>query len=115
MRKHVGVEQMRLVDQDDPMDLVASQLVHVRFDGQKEVGGRRAWMQVERVAEVAVKVPSAERRVAAVGQSEAGLRQRAPQRTQDAGLSDAGFAEQDHALVTAKRLLDVGNERRLAL
>src|SRR6266567_1755220 len=106
MRKHVGVEQMRLVDQEDRMDLVASQLVHVRFDGQKEVGGRRAWMQVERVAEVAVKVPPPERCVAAVGQSEAGLRQRAPQRAQYTSLSNTGFAEQDHALVIAKRLLD---------
>jgi hypothetical protein len=35
MGEHVGVKQVRLVEQEDGMDLVAPQVMHVRLDGEE--------------------------------------------------------------------------------
>ncbi len=95
--------------------LVAPKLLDVGLDGEEEVGRRGGRVQAERVAEVAVEVAASEGGVAAVGESEAGLGEVASQGAQDAGLADAGLAEQEHALALGEGLLDIGDERGLAL
>jgi hypothetical protein len=114
MSAHVGVEQVCLVEQEDRMDLVTAKVVHVRLAGEEQVGRGRARMKAERVAEVAVEVAPAERRVAAVRQAEARLGQSFPQCAEHARFADAGLAEQDHALPVGERFFDVRDERRLA-
>ena len=113
--EHVRVEQVRLVEEKDRVHFVAPQFVHVRFDGEEEIGrgGRR--VQAEAMAEVAIEVAPAEGRVSAIGQPEAGLRQASAQRPQHARLTDAGLAEQHHALPLGERLLDLGDESGLRL
>ena len=82
---------------------------------RKRLAAVERGVQAERVAEVAIEVAPPERRVAAVGQPEAGLGEIATEGAQDAGLADAGLAEQQHALPLGEGLLDVGDERGLAL
>jgi hypothetical protein len=48
--EHVGVEQVRLVEEKDGVQLVTVQVLHMRLDGEEEIGGRRARVQAERVA-----------------------------------------------------------------
>ncbi|AGP41570.1 hypothetical protein SCE1572_48020 [Sorangium cellulosum So0157-2] len=73
MRHHVRVEQMGLVEQKHRVHLISAQLVDMPFDGEEQVRGARGRLQSERVAELAVEVAPAERRVMAVGQAESGL------------------------------------------
>jgi hypothetical protein len=65
MREHVGMEQVRFVEQEDGVHLVAPKIAHVGFDGHEEIDRRRGRLKPERVAEQAVEVAPTEAGVAA--------------------------------------------------
>ncbi|MEI2637433.1 MAG: hypothetical protein V9F03_00280 [Microthrixaceae bacterium] len=67
------MKELRLIDQEDRMDLVAPQIVHVGLDGEEEVGGRRRRMKTERVAEEPIEVAPTEVAIAAVREAVARL------------------------------------------
>jgi len=113
--EHVGVEQVRLVEEKDGVQLVAVQVLHMRLDGEEEVGGGRRRIQAEGVAKVSVEVASPEGGIAAVGESEAALREPVAQHAQYARLADAGLAEEQDALPLRERLLDFVDEQGLGL
>ncbi len=115
MPQHVRVEQVRLVEEEDRMELVSPQLVDVGLDGQKEVGGGGGGLQAEGVAEIAVEVATPESGITAVGQSEAGLGEPMTKRAQDAGFPDTGLAQEQDAVPLGQGFFDVGDERGLAL
>ncbi len=73
MGQHVGMKEVRLVEEEDRMEPLAAQALHVGLDCQEEVRGGRRGLEAEGVAEVAVEVAAAERRVRAIGQPEARL------------------------------------------
>src|SRR5215213_10217807 len=99
---------MRLIEEKDRVNLVSAEIVPVRLDREEQVGCGGGGVQAEGVAEIAVEVAAAERGVAAVRQTEAGLRQLVAKRPKDARLADAGLAHQQDALSVCERILDVG-------
>ena len=102
--ERVLVQQVRLVEQEDGVEVVAAEVLDVGADREEERGGGRRGREAEREAELAVEVAAAERGVVAVGQAEAGLGQALAQRAQHAGLADAGLAGEQHRGALAERL-----------
>ena len=56
-------------------DAIPALLMHMVLDREEQARGGGGGLQAERVAEVAIKVTTAERRIAAVRQAEARLRE----------------------------------------
>ncbi|MCC6751545.1 MAG: hypothetical protein IT371_28085 [Deltaproteobacteria bacterium] len=50
MREQVGVQQVRLVEEGDGAHPVAPRVLHVRLDGEEEVGRGRGRVQHARLA-----------------------------------------------------------------
>ncbi len=66
----VLVEQVRLVDEEHGVDVLASELSDVGRDGVEDAGGGGLGCEAEGVADLPVEVASPERGVAAVGEAE---------------------------------------------
>jgi hypothetical protein len=113
--QHVGVEQMRLVEEEDRMEPVLSQLVDVSLDGEEEVGRGGGGLQTEGVAEIAVEVTPPESGISTIGQAKARLGEAMAKRTKDTGLSHPGLAQEQDAVPLGEGVLDLGHERGLAL
>lgn len=112
---HVGMEQVRLVEEEDRMELVASHLVDVSLDSEKEVGGGGGGLEPEGVAEVAVEVAPSESGIVTVGQPKACLGESMAQCAQNTGFADARLAEEQDAVFEGEGLFDIGDEGGLAL
>ena len=67
----VGVEQVRLVDEQDRVDASGGELVDLGGDGVEDGGGGGLGREPERGADLPVEVAATERGVVAVGQPEA--------------------------------------------
>ena len=106
---------MRLVEEEDGVQFVAVQVMHVRLYGEEEVGGRGRRGEPEGVAEEAIEVASAEAGVAAVGEAKAALQEPVAQGTSDTRLTDTGVAEHQDALSLLERLFDLVDEYGLGL
>ena len=104
MFKHVLMQQMRFVDEQHGMHLVVAERVHVRVDRIDDSGRRRRRREAEREADVAVEVPTSERHVVAIRESESVLRKSMSERAQDARLADSGLADEDRMTALATRL-----------
>ena len=84
MVERVLVQEVALVEEEDGVDAVAAEVLHVRRDRVEDGGGRRRRRETEGDAELAVEIAPAEGDVMAVGEAEAGLgrRVRSARRTQ---------------------------------
>jgi hypothetical protein len=92
----VLVQEVGFVEEEDGMDALAGELLDVRGHGVEKVAGGGGGRQPEGEAELAVEVAAAERGVVRVGQAVAGSGDAVTDRAQDAGLADAGFADEHH-------------------
>lgn len=71
----VLVEEVRLVEQEDRVDLAAAEILDVRADGEEDGGGGRLGIEPERQTQLAVEIAAAERGVVTVGEPVPGLGQ----------------------------------------
>jgi len=108
--EHVGVEQVRLVEEEDGVDAAGGELMHVRGDSVEHGGRGGLRLQPERQAQLPVEVAAAERRVVAVRQAEALLGEAMAQGAQDARLADARLAGDQDGLARLEGVDDVGDD-----
>ena len=96
MVEGVLVKQVCLVEQEDRVDAVASEVLDVGADGVEDGrrGGGRG--QAEGLAELAVEVAAAEGGVVAVGQPVAGLGQAMTHGPHHARLTGTGLTDEEH-------------------
>ena len=92
--EHVLVQEVGLVEEKDGMEAVAAQIFDVAGDGEEDGGGAGGGGQAEGETELSVEVTSTEGGVVTVGEAEAGGGQLVAEGAQDAGLADAGLADE---------------------
>jgi hypothetical protein len=111
----VLVKEVALVEEEDGVDAVAAEVLHVRGDRVEDGGGGGRRREAKGDAELAVEVAPTERDVMTVGEAETGLGQARAQRAEDAGLADAGISGEEDAgalLDGVAKLVDDGLLRR---
>ena len=104
MVERVLVEEMGLVEEKDRVDAFLGQVLDHGRHGVEDRGRGRRRRQAQRDAELAIEVAAAERRVVAIGQAEAGVRDAMAEGPQDAGLADAGLTDEKHGAALAERV-----------
>ncbi len=112
MVEHVLMEQVRLVEEEDGVDALATEFLHVAGHGVEDSGGGGRG-EPEGQTQLAVEVAAAQRGVVAIGEAEARLGKPVTKRAQDARLADAGLAHQHDALPLAHGFAEFLDEARL--
>nr|WP_323379136.1 hypothetical protein [Pyxidicoccus xibeiensis] len=73
MVEHVLVEQVRLVEEEDGVDALATEVLHVAGHGVEDRGRGGGRREPEGKTQLAVEVAAAQRGVVTVGEAEARL------------------------------------------